>query len=81
MKTKVTDEKERNASCMIRVRSSRWLGALGRFIECPEKVQTATFWFLIVTLALIVVVAVGQWQIYPRLERIEAILGLRAMQK
>ena len=52
-----------------------------RFFDSPEKIQTVIFWGLIVVLILNVIVAIGQWQIYPRLSEIETVLGLRGTQK
>lgn len=46
-----------------------------------DKLQTATFYILLVTLCLIVIVAIGNWNLYSRVERIENILLLPAKQQ
>jgi uncharacterized membrane protein len=44
-----------------------------------RKSQAVMFWILLVSLALNLIVAAGNWQLYSRMERLESILGLRAM--
>jgi hypothetical protein len=44
-----------------------------------NTIKVGTFWALLATLVLIVIVAVGNWGLYSRVEKIETILGLRAM--
>ena len=80
MKMKVSKDQERETGHMTRVRSSRWLG-VSWFTASPEQVQTAAFWILIVTAVLVAIVAVGNWQLYSRVERIETTLGLRGTQQ
>ena len=43
-----------------------------------RKSQAVMFWTLLVSLALNLIVAAGNWQLYSRMERLESILGLRA---
>ncbi len=62
--------------------SSRRLGVFfKKFMASPERVQTVGFWILVVTAVLVAIVAVGNWQLYLRVERIETILGLRGPQQ
>jgi hypothetical protein len=37
------------------------------------------FWVLVISLALNLMVAIGNWHLYARVERIETTLGLSAM--
>lgn len=77
----MANEQKPDTAHGTRVRSSRGLGAFRRFMESPEKVQVATFYFLLVTLALMVIVMSGQLEIYPRLARLEAIVESLTKQK
>jgi hypothetical protein len=38
--------------------------------------QAATVYLMLAKVVLNLIVAIGQWQIYPRLERVEARIGL-----
>jgi uncharacterized membrane protein len=43
-----------------------------------RKSQAVMFWMLVVSLALNLIVAAGNWRLYSRMERVESILGSRA---
>jgi len=45
---------------------------------CSQKLPVAMFVMLLVSLALNVIVAIGNWQLYSRVEKIESTLGLSA---
>jgi len=46
-----------------------------------DDLKKPMFWILVVLTVLIAVVALGNWQLYPRMERLEKTLGLRATQQ
>ena len=47
----------------------------------PRRVQLAILCLLLASLALNLIVAVGNWQLYSRVEKLETILGLPAKQQ
>ena len=47
-------------------------------IKVPRSLQVAMFVVLLISLVLNLIVAVGNWNLYARVERVETILGLRA---
>lgn len=49
------------------------------FMGSPENVQVATFLILVVTAVLVVIVAIGNRQLYSRVEKMETILELQGM--
>ena len=46
-----------------------------------DDLKKPMFWVLVVLTVLVAILAVGNWQIYPRLERIERNLRLRGSQQ
>jgi len=46
-----------------------------------DDLRKPMFWVLVVLAVLIAIVVVGNWQLYPRMERLEKTLGLRAPQQ
>jgi hypothetical protein len=46
-----------------------------------DDLKTPTFWLWLVTTVLIAIVAVGQRQLYSRVETVETSLGLQATQQ
>ena len=47
-----------------------------RFFDSEERVQVAIFVLLIFLLVLCAIIAVGNWNLYSRVEQIETTLGL-----
>ena len=46
-----------------------------------DELRKPMFWVLVVLTVLIVIVALGNWRLYPRMERLEKTLVLRATQQ
>jgi len=46
-----------------------------------DDLKKPMFWMLVVTMVLTAIVAVGNWQPYSRVEKLEKSLGLRATQQ
>ena len=42
------------------------------------QVKSPVFWMLVVTMILMVIIAVGNWELYGRMANLETTLGLRA---